>query len=116
MDIQDSNLPKQLYKKEMAEFGPDEFLQTVEFLSREKYLITCAKKKKCLVVDYSKSETTNRVVNIGFDMIGDVFFVKGTKFFGVNHPQKKIISFFELGEKACENSARVKRCNPFKIG
>jgi hypothetical protein len=83
----------------------------VEFFVNSKYILTCALSKKCLVVSYSKDLTHSRIVNIGFDSIGNIFMMN-MKFFGVTHPQKKIISFFELEEKECASKI-IKKCNPF---
>ena len=84
----------------MREFNPEEELYRVEFFVNSKYILTCALSKKCLVVSYSKDLAHSRIANIGFDSIGDIFMMN-MKFFGVTHPQKKIISFFELEEKEC---------------
>ena len=99
----------------MEEFAHDKTLQTVEFFVRGKYVIVCATKKKCLVAIYSTDKIPNRVVNVGFDMISDSFIIAGTKLFGVSHPQKKILAFFELDENPCSRDF-VKKCDPFYLG
>lgn len=66
---------------------------------------------------------TERVINIGFDKIGDTFFIQTEtdyrdpqpyqKFFGVTHREQKIISIFELPEMPCKK--HHKNCNPFNV-
>ena len=84
----------------MAEFTPDEEIVRVQYFDRSKYVITSAMSRKVLVAYYGREIIPNRVIDIGFEMIGDIFLMQA-KFFGVTHPQKKIISFYELDEKEC---------------
>lgn len=83
--------------KNMPEFSYDENLYRVEFFLEGKFIITCAESKKCVVAGFSDNNSPNRVIDVGFEVIGDVFLMT-TKFFGVIHPQKKIIAFYELDE------------------
>ena len=74
-----------LLVKNMPEFSVDEELYKVEFFEYSKYVIACAASVKCLVSSYGEGSMPNRVINVGFDMIGDVFMLRA-KFFGVTHP------------------------------
>jgi hypothetical protein len=46
-------------------------------------------------------------------MIGSIFMMRA-KFFGITHPQKKIIGFYELDEKECPSKV-IKRCSAFNL-
>ena len=62
-----------------------------------------------------KTYEKNKTVNIGFDKIGDVFWMTGSKFFGVTHPEKKIYSFYELEYISCDYADVTKTCDVFSI-
>ena len=112
-NIDIENVPTNKQTREMTEFTKDEVLYRIEFFNRSKFVLVCAVSRKCLVVSYNIDRIPNRVVNVGFDMIGDVFLTE-QKFFGVTHPQKKIISYFEVAEKECATTI-TKKCEPFDI-
>ena len=97
----------------MAEYRLDEELLRVVFFDKSKYVISFAVSRQVLVASYNQDNVPNRVIDIGFDMIGDIILMP-VKFFGVTHPQKKIISFFELDEKECM-SELFKKCDPYNL-
>jgi hypothetical protein len=43
-----------------------------DFFLKSKYVIVSAVTRKVVVVNYSLDSVANRVINVGFDMIGDV--------------------------------------------
>jgi hypothetical protein len=111
MDIETQNSPTLKMSKNLIEFKMDEELLRVIFFDKSKYVVVCAETRKCIVASCDKLNTQNRVIDVGFDKIEDVF-VLPFKFFGVTHPHKKIIAFFELEEKTCSETS-FKKCDLF---
>jgi hypothetical protein len=89
INIEDLHQTKQLHKKKISEFNPDEIIQSIFFLGKADLLIVYARSVKCVVSYYSNDWRPSRSVNVGFDMIGDITSFNFYKFFAVAHPQKK---------------------------
>ena len=111
LDIQ--LLPTLKMTKELSEFTADELLYKVEFFDFSKFVMACAASRKVVIASYNEDTIPNRVINVGYDMIGSIFFLRA-KFFGITHPQKKIVGFYELDEKECATKV-IKRCSPFDL-
>ena len=106
-------VPARTLTKSLGEFSLDEEIFRVVFFNVSKYVLISARSRKVLVSSYDTDLIPNRVIDVGFDMIGDIFMMP-SKLFGITHPQKKIISFFELDEKEC-SSKLFKKCEPLDL-
>ena len=67
--------PKAILKKTMAEFRSDERILRGQFLDEINFAVVCAMSKKCVVADFREESKGNRVVMVGFDVIGDIFMI-----------------------------------------
>lgn len=102
-----------LRKKELVQLSPEDILMKALFITEGKYVVACATKIKCLVVDFTVQEgSRDRLIVNGFEIIGDLFVIANQSFFGVTEPQKKIISFYVLEEKPCFDK-NMKTCDPY---
>ena len=99
--------------KSIEELSADTEIFRVVFFNVSKYVLISAVSRKVLVASYDSDLISNRVIDVGFDVIGDIF-IMASKLFGITHPQKKIISFFELDEKEC-SSKLFKKCDPLEL-
>jgi hypothetical protein len=77
--------PRVVMSRTLSGYTEDEELHRVVFFDGSKQVITCATSKKVVVSIYELNQTPSRIIDVGFDMIGDIILMP-LKFFGVTHP------------------------------